>query len=68
MASQGPTPTFSFFRFSRITAKIACKLLVLIAVFVVILLNRKKEKVGVGPWLAVGLLGMLNIGIAVFWK
>ena len=49
-------------------AKITCKLIVLIAIFAVILLNRKKEKVGVGPWLAIGLLGMLNIGIAVFWK
>ena len=49
-------------------AKIGCKMLVLIAIFVIILLNRGKEKVGVGPWLSIGLLGMLNIGIAVFWK
>jgi hypothetical protein len=47
--------------------KIAVKLLVLIAIFAVIVLNRRKEKVGVAPWLAVGLLGVLNVGIAVFW-
>ena len=49
-------------------AKIAAKLLILIAIFVVILLNRRKEKVGVGPWLSVGLLGMADVAIAVFWK
>lgn len=48
--------------------KITIKLAVLIAIFVIILLNRGKEKVGVGPWLSIGLLGMLNIGIAIFWK
>lgn len=49
-------------------AKVGVKLTVLIAIFVVILLNRGKEKVGVGPWLSIGLLGILNIAIAVFWK
>jgi uncharacterized transporter YbjL len=48
--------------------KIGLKLLVLIAIFVLILLNRGKEKVGVGPWLAIGVLGITNIGIAVFWN
>ena len=48
-------------------AKVAVKLLVLVAILVVILVNRKKEKVGVGPWLAVGLLSMLDVAVAVFW-
>ena len=48
--------------------KITIKLAVLIAIFVIILVNRNKEKVGVGPWLSIGLLGMLNIAIAVFWR
>lgn len=47
--------------------KIGVKLAVLVAILVIILLNRGKEKVGVGPWLAVGLLGILNIALAVFW-
>jgi uncharacterized transporter YbjL len=47
--------------------KIGVKLLVLVAIFVLIVLNRGKEKVGVGPWLAIGVLGITNIGIAVFW-
>ena len=49
-------------------AKIAVKLAILVAIFVVILLNRRKEKVGVGPWLSVGLLGIANVAVAVFWK
>jgi hypothetical protein len=49
-------------------AKITVKLLVLIAIFVVVLVNRGKERVGVGPWAAVGGLTLLNIGIAVFWN
>lgn len=48
-------------------AKIGAKLAVLIAIFVIILVNRGKEKIGVGPWLSVGLLGILNVGLAVFW-
>jgi uncharacterized transporter YbjL len=48
--------------------KIGVKLLILIAIFVLIVLNRGKEKVGVGPWLAIGVLGITNIGIAVFWN
>ena len=47
--------------------KISVKLVVLIAIFAVILINRGKERVGTGPWLAVGLLTTLNIGLAVFW-
>jgi len=47
--------------------KITVKLVVLLAIFAVILVNRKKEKVGVGPWLTIGLLSILNVGIAVFW-
>src|SRR6476619_3277371 len=39
-------------------AKVGLKLLILIAIFVIILTNRGKEKVGVGPWLSIGLLGM----------
>ena len=49
-------------------AKITLKLGILIAIFVIIVLNRGKEKVGVGPWLSVGLLGIANVAIAVFWK
>ena len=48
-------------------AKVGVKLGVLVAILVIIVLNRGKEKVGVGPWLAVGLLGILNIALAVFW-
>jgi len=48
-------------------AKIGVKTVVLIAILAVILLNRGKERVSTGPWLAVGLLTTLNIGLAVFW-
>lgn len=48
-------------------AKIGVKLLVLVAIFVVVLLNRKKDRVDVGPWAAVGLLTLINIAVAVFW-
>src|SRR6478672_4962609 len=49
-------------------AKITVKLAILIAIFVIIVMNRGKEKVGVGPWLSIGLLGITNVAIAVFWK
>ena len=48
-------------------AKITIKLLVLIAIFVLVVTNRAKERVSTGPWLAVGLLTLLNAGLAVFW-
>ena len=48
-------------------AKVGVKLLILIAIFVLVLVSRKKERIGVAPWLAVGLLTIANIVIAVFW-
>jgi hypothetical protein len=48
-------------------AKITVKLLVLIAIFVVVLMNRSKERVSTGVWAAVGGLTLLNAGLAVFW-
>ena len=49
-------------------ARAAVKLVVLGVIFAVLLMNRGKERVTVGPWLAVGVLGILNVGIAVFWQ
>lgn len=48
-------------------AKITVKLVVLIAIFALVVVNRGKERVTTGPWMAVGLLTLLNAGIAVFW-
>lgn len=48
-------------------AKIGIKLVVLVAILVILLVNRGKERVGTGPWAAVGALTLLNIGLAVFW-
>ena len=48
-------------------AKIAVKSIVLIVIFVLVLLNRKKESVAPGPFFAILGLTLLNAGIAVFW-
>ena len=47
--------------------KIGIKLAVLIAVGVLVFLNRKKDNVPAGQFWAIGGLTLLNAGIAVFW-
>ena len=47
--------------------KIGIKLLVLIAVMVLVVINRKKDDVGNGTFWAIFALTLLNAGIAVFW-
>ncbi|MFC5337777.1 hypothetical protein [Leucobacter denitrificans] len=48
-------------------AKIGVKLLVLIALFVVVLMNRKKEQASGGVLGAIAGLAALNVAIAVLW-
>ncbi len=48
-------------------AKIGVKLLVLIALFVVVLVTRKKEPVSGGVLGAIAGLAVLNVAIAVLW-
>ena len=48
-------------------AKLAVKSVVLVAILVLVLINRKKEGVAPGPFFAVLGLTLLNAGIAVFW-
>lgn len=47
--------------------KIGVKLLVLIAVFVLVLINRKKDNVPAGQFWGIAGLTVLNAAIAVFW-
>ncbi|MCG6568744.1 hypothetical protein [Tessaracoccus sp. ZS01] len=47
--------------------KIGIKLLVLIAIFVLVLINRKKGQVAPGHFWGIFALTLLNAGIAVFW-
>lgn len=47
--------------------KVGIKLLVLIAVFVLVLINRKKDTVADGPFWGIFGLTLLNAAIAVFW-
>lgn len=47
--------------------KVGIKLLVLVAIFVLVLLNRKKESVTDGAFWGIFALTLLNAGIAVFW-
>ncbi|CAB4995794.1 MAG: hypothetical protein F2881_01775 [Actinobacteria bacterium] len=46
---------------------IGSKLVILLIITGLILVNRKKEQITTGIWLAIGLLTVLDIGIAVFW-
>lgn len=48
-------------------AKIGVKLAVLVAIGVLVLVNRKKERVATGPFVAIGLLTTVNIVLAVLW-
>lgn len=48
-------------------AKIAVKTVVLIVIFVLVLLNRKKKNVPAGPFFSILALALLNAGVAVFW-
>lgn len=48
-------------------AKIGVKLAVLIAINVIILMNRKKESVPVGALGAIAGLSVVNVAIAVLW-
>ncbi len=48
-------------------AKIAVKLVILLAILVIILANRKKQRVSTGVWASIGVLTLANIVIAVFW-
>ena len=50
-----------------VNAKLAVKSVVLVAILVLVLINRKKEGVAPGPFFAVLGLTLLNAGIAVFW-
>ncbi|WP_040282977.1 hypothetical protein [Tessaracoccus massiliensis] len=47
--------------------KVGIKLLLLIVIFVLVLMNRKKDKVDDGPFWGIFALTLLNAGIAVFW-
>lgn len=47
--------------------KIGVKLLVLIAIFVMVFINRKKDNVPAGQFWAILALTLINAGIAVFW-
>ncbi|GEL20402.1 hypothetical protein [Pseudonocardia asaccharolytica] len=46
--------------------KIGVKLLVLIAILALVLVGRRKS-LATGGFMAIGLLSVLNVGIAVFW-
>lgn len=48
-------------------AKVAVKLLVLLVIFALVLLNRKKEQISTALWGVIGALTILNIVLAVFW-
>ncbi|MCH9815943.1 MAG: hypothetical protein K0U64_05750 [Actinomycetia bacterium] len=48
-------------------AKIAVKLIVVLAVLVVLLMNRKKPEISSAIWGLIGVLSILNVIIAVFW-
>lgn len=48
--------------------KWAVKLGVLVVILVLIWPNRRKEQVSPGVFQVIGLLTVVNIGIAVFWK
>lgn len=48
-------------------AAIGIKLLVLLVITGLVVVNRKKEQISTGVWLTIGLLTILNVGIAVFW-
>lgn len=47
--------------------KIAVKLVVLIVIFVLVMVNRKKDNVAPGQFWGIFGLTLLNAGIAVFW-
>lgn len=47
--------------------KVGLKLLVLIVIFVLVLMNRKKPAVADAPFWGIFALTLLNAGIAVFW-
>lgn len=47
--------------------KIGVKSLVLIVIFVLVLMNRKKENAPAGAFWGIFALTLLNAGIAVFW-
>lgn len=51
--------------------KLTVKLVVLLVIIGIVLVTRRKEKAGAaygaGPWAAVGVLTLVNIGLAVFW-
>ncbi len=48
-------------------AKITVKLLVLVAILVLILMNRKKTAISNSVWGWIGGLAIVNVVIAVFW-
>ncbi len=48
-------------------AKISVKLAVLVAIFVLVLANRKKDEISTGIWATIGGLTIINIVLAVFW-
>lgn len=48
-------------------AKIAVKLVILLAILVLAGVNRKKESISAGVWGAIGGLATANVIIAVFW-
>lgn len=48
-------------------AKIAVKTLVLVVIFVLVLINRKKDNIPVGQFWAIFALTLANAAIAVFW-
>ncbi len=47
--------------------KIGIKTLVVAAVLVLALVNRKKDAIATGVWAAIGGLTILNVVLAVFW-
>lgn len=50
------------------TAKLAVKLLVAVAIFVMVFFSRKRESVNRGHFLAIVGLTLANAAVAVFWR
>lgn len=47
--------------------KITVKLLILLAIFALVLTNRKKPEISTAVWAAIGGLAITNVVLAVFW-
>lgn len=47
--------------------KVGVKLGVLLVIFALVLVNRKKDEISTGVWASIGGLAILNVVLAVFW-